>query len=328
MTDLLHASQISVLYPSRSDGGKEKLALNNVSLRIPEERYTIGIVGESGSGKTTLGMSLMRLIRKPGRITSGRIEYRGSNVLDFSDKELRSYRGPAISMIFQSSMNALNPVKRASDHIVELLQDRSGIAKRESREISEKLLSEVGLDKSHFADFPHQMSGGMRQRVMIALSLALSPKLVIADEPTSALDVVVQKQILALLKREIDERGLSLIYITHDLPILYGLVQEIAVMYAGEIIEQGPSQRIFSSPLHPYTEDLLSSLLTIDTAKEASAQATCSEIRLVTDRLHRSRAGCPYQDRCKYAFSKCRTEKPHLNEVEPGRLVSCHKYSN
>ena len=320
MTELLSVEDISVRYGNAKSG---KVAVDGVSLSIPSSQYTIGIVGESGSGKTTLGMCLMNMINPPGKITRGQIEFNGTNILAMNPQELRSYRWKEVSMIFQSAMNSLNPVKRAADHITEVIKVHSKLSSKESRDNALRLLSEVGIEKDHADDYPHELSGGMRQRVVIALALALSPKLVIADEPTSALDVVVQKQILALLKREISQRGLSLIFITHDLPILSGLVEHIAVMFAGEIVEQGKSANIFSQPLHPYTEALLSSLLTLD--EKSTHTPSMAELR-ETNRPIAS-LGCKYQNRCRYAFERCKTERPLLKETEDGRLVACHKYN-
>jgi peptide/nickel transport system ATP-binding protein len=320
LTDLLTATNLSVRYGS---GDLGKLAIDNVSFSVPSTHYTMGLVGESGSGKTTLGMSLMKLITRPGIITSGEIRYNNVNVLDMNEKDLRTYRWKEVSMIFQSAMNSLNPVKRAADHITEVIRDHSETSRSNARDRALSLLSEVGIEKDHADDFPHELSGGMRQRVVIALALALSPKLVIADEPTSALDVVVQKQILGLLKREISQRGLSLVFITHDLPILAGLVDYISVMFAGEIVEHGKAQDIFKRPMHPYTEALLSSLLTLDS--KDSHPRSLKELREVQKPI--ATMGCKYQNRCKYAFERCKMERPLLKDVESGRKVACHKYN-
>lgn len=319
MTDLLKTSDVSVVYAM---GRVKKVGLDNVSLSIPSTKSTMGLVGESGSGKTTLGMSLMRLIQRPGRITSGMIEYDGHNVLAMSEEELRRYRWKEVSMIFQSAMNSLNPIKRTADHIVEVIHEHSHVSKPEARETALKLLSEVGIESDHAHDFPHEMSGGMQQRVAIALALALSPKIVIADEPTSALDVVVQRQILSLLKREVSDRSLSLLFITHDLPILVDVVEHISVMFAGEIVEQGLTQNVLTEPLHPYTEALLESLLTLD---EKKTQRQAESLRETESPV--ATTGCKYQNRCKYAFDRCRTERPNLMETKGGRLVACHKFN-
>lgn len=319
MTDMLKASNLSVDYLVKKE---QKSVLENVSLVIPSDRYTLGIVGESGSGKTTLGMSLMNLISSPGKIVNGVVEYDGSNVLKMTERQLMAYRWKEVSMVFQSAMNSLNPVKRAVDHITEVIREHErGISRVAARERALKLLSEVGIERNHADDFPHELSGGMRQRVVIALALALSPKIVIADEPTSALDVVVQRQILALLKREVTERGLSLVFITHDLPILAGLVENVAVMFAGEVVEKGRAEDIFTQPLHPYSEELLNSLLTLD-AKDAPKRPTqvTEASRMVAT------TGCKYRNRCKYAFERCKTERPLLKPVSGGREVGCHKF--
>lgn len=321
MTDLLKASNLSVEYTVRKE---RKSGLDNVSLAIPSEKYTLGIVGESGSGKTTLGMSLMNLIYAPGEITSGTVEYGGSDVLKMSERKLMSYRWKEVSMVFQSAMNSLNPVKRAVDHITEVIREHSpGVSRVEARQKAMKILSEVGIEPNHADDFPHELSGGMRQRVVIALALALSPKIVIADEPTSALDVVVQRQILSLLKREVAERGLSLVFITHDLPILAGLVDNLVVMFAGEIVEKGSAEGVFTHPLHPYTEELLNSLLTLDAKDPPSKRSR--ELRETNRPI--ATVGCKYQNRCKYVFERCRSERPLLKDTGKGREVACHKYN-
>jgi peptide/nickel transport system ATP-binding protein len=309
-------SQVSVDYRSKAIS---TLALENVSLEIPSSGYTLGLVGESGSGKTTLGLSILNIIEQPGKITSGRINYKGKNVLDMSLDELRAYRWQEVAMIYQSAMNSLNPVKKISDPIIEVITEHTGSTKEDARERTYSLLSEVGIKSNRFEDYPHELSGGMRQRVVIALALALSPKLLIADEPTSALDVVVQKQIISLLKREIRQRSLSLLFITHEISLLSGLVDHVAVMFGGEIVELGSHDDVLFEPLHPYTEMLLSSILTKDLASEKSE---------FLESLRPAPANsCKYSTRCKYAFERCKTERPVLTQIGNGRWVSCHKYT-
>ncbi|MGI0090678.1 MAG: ABC transporter ATP-binding protein [Nitrososphaerales archaeon] len=298
-------------------------ALDQVSLSIPS-RGTLGIVGESGSGKTTLGMAIMNLIEPPGKISTGKVNYMGENVLDLSDKDLRKFRWEEVAMIYQSAMNSLNPVKTISHPIIEVLRYHQKLTKSEAVEKTIKLLQNVGINPSRAFSYPHEMSGGMRQRVVIALALALSPKLLIADEPTSALDVVTQRQILALIKKEITQNGQSLIFITHEIALLNGLVDEIAVMYAGEVVERGKLEDVISKPQHPYTEMLLSTILTIDSpTKNLSGFATASSERTVSKKMN----ACRYTNRCKYAFDRCTRERPLLKESETGRLVACHKYN-
>lgn len=317
---LLRIHSVTVEYQA----GRLVRALDDASLDIPLIGYTLGLVGESGSGKTTLGLSVLNAIERPGRITSGRIEYMGKNVLEMGKNELRDYRWKEVSMVYQSAMNSLNPVKKVSDHIVEVLREHTTISKADAREKSVGLLSEVGISPNRANDYPHEFSGGMRQRVVIALALALSPKVLIADEPTSALDVVIQRQTVSLLKREVAKRNLSLIFITHEISLLVGLVQDVAVMYRGEIVERGPLDRVLKEPLHPYTEMLLSNLLTLDSDVSIadSRQRGDEQKKEVSFELNR----CKYAHRCKYAFDRCLRERPLLAEFEKGRLVACHKY--
>ena|SRR5579875_775086 len=297
-------------------------ALDSVSLEIPAGGYTLGVVGESGSGKTTLGMSILDLIEPPGRIISGKVEFNGKDVLAMRDG-IRKYRWEDISMVFQSAMNSLNPVKRVSDHIIEVIEEHSNASKSEARSRAIQLLSDVGIPPERANDFPHELSGGMKQRVVIAMALALSPKLLIADEPTSALDVVVQRQVLSMLREQVTKRGLSLMFITHELAILGGLVENIAVMYRGEIVEKGPIDEILNHPLHPYTEMLMDSLLSLD--KEGTMVSTQSRgfdgANLVRGTF------CKYVTRCKYAFERCRQERPILTKVQREVWVACHKFS-
>ena len=225
-------------------------------------------------------------------------------------------------MIFQSAMDSLNPVKTASDHVTEVLLNHLNISRAEARERAVSLLIRLGIPQDHTGHYPHELSNGMRQRVMIALALALSPKVVIADEPTSALDTVLQRQIIALLKREITQNKLSLIYITHDLPLLSGLVDYVSIMFAGEIVEHGSLLDIFRNPMHPYTQSLLSSLLTLDSDMRTIPKSR-DDFQL---RAPIAEQGCKFQNRCRYAFERCRKEKPELREYEKGRLVACHKY--
>ena len=298
--------------------------VDNVSLKIPTTGYTLGLVGESGSGKTSLGMGIVNAIEPPGWITSGSIYYNGEDVLRLRPEQLRLYRWREVSMVYQSAMNSLSPVKTVSDHVVEVMRQHLSISKSEAKKKSLELLSQVGIRAERVNDYQHQLSGGMRQRVVIAMALALSPKMLIADEPTSALDVVVQRQILSLLKKNVMERNLSLIFITHEIAILHGLVENLAVMYKGEIVELGPLLDVMREPLHPYTEMLLDSLLTID---EAKTSPTSRKVVFDSVSENDSRDFCKYVNNCKYAFDRCRKERPVLIEVSSGRFVSCHKYS-
>jgi peptide/nickel transport system ATP-binding protein len=301
-----------------------KMAADNVSLTIPSTGYTIGIVGESGSGKTTLGLSIMNLIEPPGIISEGKIEYEGRNVLRMNSDQLRRYRWQEVAMVYQSAMNSLNPVKTISAHIVEVLREHTEISKSDAREKAIKLLTSLGIKEERADAYSHELSGGMRQRAVIAMSLALSPKLLIADEPTSALDVVVQKQILALLHKEVVEKGLSLVFITHEIALLGDLVDNVAVLFSGETVEVGNVDDVLQNPLHPYTEALLSSLLSLDSTREMvrSAPVMGREARAIPT------VGCKFANRCKYAFARCRVERPLLKETQNRRFVACHKHNN
>jgi len=300
-------------------------ALDNASLEIPSLGYTMALVGESGSGKTTLGSSLLNLIESPGRIVSGTIEYEGRNILKMSREELRRYRGAEVGVIPQSAMNALNPIDNIITHLEEALQEHTKISKREAGEKAIALLKSVGIKENRLADYPHEFSGGMRQRVMIAMALLLSPKILIADEPTSALDVVVQRQILNLISKEVRKRGLSMLFITHEITLTRNFVEDIAVMYSGEIVEVGPTNKILREPLHPYTEMLVGSLLSLSSQpgilKSTPLQSSAEPPLLTGENL------CKFAPRCKYAFDRCWKERPRLKQVDNERMVSCHKFN-
>jgi peptide/nickel transport system ATP-binding protein len=259
---------LTVMY---GKGAAAVRALNNVSLTIPGPGFSLGLVGESGSGKTTLAYSMMNLIRPPGYIQSGQIEYEGKNILEFSKDELRKFRWKEIAMIYQSAMNSLNPVKPIQQPIMEVIRQHTGGSKEEARKKAISLLSEVGIDARVGNIFPFQLSGGMRQRVVIALALALSPKILIADEPTSGLDVVLQRQILKLLKKQV-EKGRSLIFVTHEIALLADLVDYVAVMHNGKIVEFGEMDKVLFEPKDEYTKKLLGSVSGLETRRTFETQ--------------------------------------------------------
>ncbi len=299
-------------------------ALDNVSMDFSASGESVGLVGESGSGKSTFAMSILNLIEPPGRIVSGKVEYKGQNVLTMSKSHLMKYRWGEVSMIYQSAMDSLNPVKQVSQPIVEVIRKHKKASKKEAKERALQGLQDVGIPLNRANAYPHELSGGMRQRVVIALALALSPRLLIADEPTSALDVVTQRQILDLIKRQIAERGLSLIFITHEMSLLNGLVEQIAVMYRGEIVEKGRAWEVLTNPKHPYTEILIASLLT------SNSKLRPFEARVNPPGESAAVSGsnyCKFVNRCKYAFDRCRKERPLLKETSGGNLVACHKYT-
>jgi len=319
--NLLQISDITVQYDLKD---RVRNAVDRLSFTIPAAGYTVGVVGESGSGKTTLGLSIMNLIKPPGKISEGKIQFMGKNVLGMDYDELRHYRWQDVAMVFQSAMNIMNPVKNVSDHVVEVIREHQKVSKDEARDRAMSLLNEVGIKPDRANAFAHELSGGMRQRVVIAMALALSPKLLIADEPTSALDVVVQQQILALLKREVSDKRLSLIFITHEITLLENLVDYVAVMYAGEIAEYGQIDDVLFEPLHPYTEMLLGSLLTLDSEKDEIVSGRRGSGK---DSFVIPSVGCKYANRCKYVFDRCKVERPLLKETSKGRLVACHKFN-
>ncbi len=333
--DLLKVSNLSVEYKI---GPLTIPALDRVSFTIPSKGYSLGIVGESGSGKTTLATSIMNAIEPPGKITVGVVAYNGKNILAMTRQELLRYRWEKVAMIYQSAMNSLNPVKSVRDPIQEVLQTHMRMPKDVARKQAENLLSQVGIKPERVLDYPHEFSGGMKQRVVIALALALGPELLIADEPTSALDVVTAARILTLIKNEVKEKHRSLIFITHEITILRGLVENIALMYAGEIVELGPIEPVLQHPLHPYTEMLLGTLLTMESTpdllsrkdgreeEKGNVASTGGETENALVPLL-TKVGCKYRDRCPYAFERCQVEKPKLVEVEKGRWVACHKYA-
>ncbi len=324
---MLNVSDLTVTYKIN-----DKLlqpALDHVSLQIPGEGYTLGLVGESGSGKTTLGMGILNLLEPPAVRGSGKIVYNGTNIFEMSKEQLQKYRWHEVSMVYQSAMNSLNPVRRITDPLVEVIRVHEHATKAEARDLTQKLLLEVGIKREFINSYPHELSGGMRQRVVIALALALSPKLLIADEPTSALDVVVQREILQLLKREIEERKLSLLFITHELSLLEDLVENVAVMYRGEIVEIGTEDKVLNDTLHPYSQMLLRNLITMESSYEQLAALMSNNTMARVGGQPVPANACKFSNRCPFAFDRCRVEKPQLRETKGGggHKVACHLYN-
>ncbi|MEM0377914.1 MAG: ABC transporter ATP-binding protein [Thermosphaera sp.] len=295
-------------------------AVDNVSFELYKGE-TLGIAGESGCGKSTLAYSLMRLVPPPGKLVSGEIIFQGKDVTKLSEEEFRKQvRWKGISMVFQGAMNALNPVYSVGDQLAEVLMLHQNYTKKEALEMAQKLLKMVGIDPSRIKSYPHELSGGMKQRVVIAMALALMPPLVIADEPTTALDVVVQAQIMNLLKQLRKDLGISIILISHDLSLIAEIADKIAIMYGGKIVEYGSSEQVYNNPQHPYTKGLLSSIPRLH-----------GEIRDLTwipgvpPDLSNPPPGCRFEPRCPYAHSRCK-EEPPIVEVEPGHKVACWLY--
>ncbi len=301
-----------------SDG--ELRAVDGVSFEIAEGK-TMGLVGESGCGKSVTALSTMQLIPKAaGRVVGGEIRYRGDNLLSFDETRMRDIRGNEISMIFQEPMTSLNPVFSVGAQIEEVIILHQRLAKKDARDKAIEMLRQVKIPEPEIRtdDYPHQLSGGMRQRVMIAMALSCNPSLLIADEPTTALDVTIQAQILALIEELQDELGMSLLLITHDLGVVAEQADDVAIMYAGKIVERAVPGVIFSRPLHPYTLGLLKSIPGYSGAKkklEAIPGIVPSPLDLP--------AGCRFSDRCARAEDGCKDAEPELREVEGGHWVSC-----
>lgn len=281
---------------------------------------TLGIVGESGCGKSITSMSILRLVEKPGKTVAGEILFDGQNVLDFTDAEMRKIRGNDISMIFQEPMTSLNPVFRVHEQIGEVLILHQGLSKDEAFEKSVEMLDLVGIPRARQVamDYPHQLSGGMRQRVMIAMALACNPKLLIADEPTTALDVTIQAQILQLMNDLKKKLNTAIMLITHDLGVVAQMADHIIVMYSGRVVEDASATELFKAPTHPYTKGLLASIpkITEDDQKLDSIDGVVPNPLFLPE-------GCYFEPRCKYSVKKCKTEQPVLKEIAPGHKVAC-----
>jgi peptide/nickel transport system ATP-binding protein len=296
-------------------------AVENLSFSL-EKSETLGVVGESGSGKSTLGLSLIDLVPFPGRITKGKIILKGKEVLKLKKDDLRNLRGKEVCYVFQDPMTSLNPVKKIGDHFIELIRTHEPeVTQQQALKRARKMLRDVGIQPERVSDYPHQLSGGMRQRVMIALAITLNPAIVVADEPTTALDVIVQAKILDLLNALRDAYGMALILITHDLSIVLQRSDRIIVMYAGQMVEYAPSMEIYSNPKHPYTQGLLKSIPNIELADQKLEAIAGSPPDLLSPPK-----GCRFWPRCSYAFDKCRREAPPLFETGAEHLARCFLY--
>lgn len=320
MSRLLDVENLRVIFHTYRGTIK---ALNGVRLWLNEEER-LGIVGETGCGKSVSALSVMRLIEAPGEIIDGQILFEGNDILKLSEEEMdRHIRGKRMSMIFQEPISALNPVFKVGFQIAETIAHCNDISIGDAYKLVPESLEMVGLDWKRSIDlYPHELSGGMAQRAMIAMALAIKPKLLIADEPTSALDVTIQAQILQLLDELVKIGKNAVILITHDLGVASEFCDRITVMYAGNVIEISNSEEIFDEPLHPYTKGLISSIPIIGASRELTG------IPGSVPDLVSPPSGCRFHPRCDFCFDRCRTEPPALSEISPGHFVACHLYSD
>ena len=308
---------------SFSTSKKELIAVRGISYQLNQGEI-LALVGESGCGKTVSALSILRLIQEPpGKIVSGEILFAGKDLLKLKKKELQDRRGKDIAMIFQDPMTSLNPVLTIGEQIIETLLRHTSLSRKKAREKSFRLLEQVEISspKQKLDQYPHQLSGGMRQRAMIAMALSCSPRILIADEPTTALDVLIQAQILSLLKKIKNDTQMSILLITHDLGVVAEVAERVMVMYAGEIVESGSVNDLFRSPLHPYTIGLMESIPTLESTQQKLSKL--KEISGTVPSLSQVPFGCPFHPRCSAAETRCKTDKPKLKKISQTHSVSC-----
>ena len=320
---VLSVRDLKTVFKTRSG---EIHAVNSVSFDLNEGEL-LGVVGESGSGKSVTMMSLLRLLPSPpAEIRSGKVIFEGNNLLEISSGKLRSIRGGQIGFIFQDPMTSLNPVFTVGFQLTEPLRRHMGMTRKAARKRAVELLDLVGIPEPdmRLSNFPHQFSGGMRQRVMIAMALACDPKILIADEPTTALDVTIQAQILELMRELRQKLGMSIIWITHDLGVIAGIASRVMVMYAGQIVEQAPVEQLFSNPRHPYTQALIDTLPAIRGKRETRLKS----IKGQAPTLPRTPRSCAFRQRCPSAYERCSSELPIRYEIIKGHDAACFLNEN
>ncbi len=320
MANLLEVNDLQTHFPTRAGLVR---AVDGVSFHL-DRGELLGLVGESGCGKSITALSIMRLIAPPGKIVGGEISFDGKNLLKLSDREMRAIRGDDIAMIFQDPMTSLNPVFTVGEQIAEALRLHRKLSRKAAREAAIEAMREVSIPDParRIKDYPHQLSGGMRQRVMIAMALACDPKLLIADEPTTALDVTIQAQILELLDELRKNRELAVLLITHDLGVVAEVADRVAVMYTGRIVEESPVEELFARPRHPYTEGLLRSVPKLTAASAAKAERL-ETIEGTVPSPTDLPPGCHFAPRCPYRMPRCTTEEIPLYDLESDVKVRC-----
>jgi peptide/nickel transport system ATP-binding protein len=311
---LLSIQDLKVHYFTRKGAVR---AVDGVSIDL-EQDQTLGLIGESGCGKSTMVSALMRFITPPGRVVSGKIVFKDRDIVTISDEEMRKLRGKEIAMVFQAAQNALNPVLTIGKQIVEEIIEHENVTKEEAWDRAKNQLELVGLDGNRIKSYPHEFSGGMKQRVMIAIATACDPELLILDEPVTGLDVIVQRQLLVLITNLRAKISLPIIFITHDLSVITETCDNVAVMYAGKIVEEASTIELYQEPLHPYSQLLISSYPSIKGAKK-----TLKSIPGAPPDLVELPAGCSFHPRCPYAMDVCRKEEPRLR-IKNGHRVACH----
>lgn len=316
--NILSIKDLSIQYVTRDTG--TVYAVNDVSFDI-KKGETLGLIGETGAGKTTIALGILKLLPKPqGRLSSGTIEFEGKVLNDLKDKDMRKIRGEKISMIFQDPMTALNPIDSVGEQICEMILLHNKVSKKEAVNKACEMLELVGIPAERYKEYPHEFSGGMKQRVVIAMALACSPELLIADEPTTALDVTIQAQVLDMINKLKKDFGTSMLLITHDLGVVAEMCNKVAILYAGEIVETGTVKHIFKDAKHPYTNGLFASLpsLTSDSRRLKPIPGLMPD----PSKLEK---GCKFHPRCEYVMEICKETPPELLQIsEDGHMVRCH----
>lgn len=315
---ILSVRNLTTHYVTREIGTCE--AVRDVSFEI-KKGETLGLVGETGAGKTSIAMSILRLLPvPPAKIIQGEILWHGKDILKVSDREMRKIRGGEISMVFQDPMTALNPIDTVGEQIAEVIYLHRKVSKAQAKKYAGDMLEVVGIPRERYGEYPHQFSGGMKQRVIIAMALACNPKLLIADEPTTALDVTIQAQVLKMINDLKEKNETAVLLITHDLGVIAEMCQKVAVIYAGEIVEAGTAEDIFDHTAHPYTLGLFGSLPSV-----ASGSRLVPIPGMMPDPSNLPK-GCKFADRCKFATQACREAEVELREIRPGHVCRCIRF--